>query len=607
MRFTLAHLAPLAFAVALASPSAAQPVEDASAEGASAERGNAELADADIASAELASADVTSAGRGTPPAAPAAPTAPAVDRFEPRLVLDTGRSPPPPPDPTRPTFSLQGEYQLRYRAMSDLRLRAPRLSDPGATTLGQNQYIAHWLRLSPRFHYKDKASIVAQIDVVRGLIAGDTTRHVEQVRDARAALAWYEVHPRYLYLELPSSVGVFRLGQQGAHWGMGLVANDGERASLFGDYERGSLVERVLFAATPMGRTGPLLVTVAGDLVFEDSAADLLGNDVEGQDEGEGDRALQAVVSALWRERRGEVGVYGALRRQARERRAKTSPARFTETLATAVIDVTGKFDAPVPGGGAHVYGELEAAVILGSTSFIPRGPAQASGPAAGRKPVAVRSAGGAATLGAVHVAGRGRPPAERWGRVVTEIEAGYASGDDDPGDGVSRRFTFDPSHNVGLILFDQVLAWKTARSATIAERELFAASPEPGIRSLPSKGGVFGAAYVNPRVVVRPARWLDLKAGAIIAEATTDVVDPYSTPRAGGSLANYDGGDRRRRDLGVELDLGVDARIAMGRLVTIQLGTEAGVLFPGGAFDDAAGTALPDQYLLTLKLGVIH
>ncbi|WP_437631104.1 hypothetical protein [Sorangium sp. So ce854] len=526
--------------------------------------------------------------------------------FEERLVLDTGRAPLPPPDPHRTTFSLQAEYQLRYRAMTDLRLRAP-LSDPGATTLGQHQYMAHWLRLSPRLHLADRASIVAQIDVVRGLMAGDTTRHVEQVRDARAELSGYEVHPRYLYLEVPSSVGVFRVGQQGAHWGMGLVANDGDRPSLFGDPQRGSLMERVLFAATPMGPTGPLLVTVAADLVFEDSMADLLGNDVEGQDEGEGDRALQAVVTALFRAPRGEIGVHGALRRQTRERRAKTSPARFTETLAAAVLDVAGKFNAPVPGGGAHVYGEIEAAAILGSTSFVSSGPAPPSGPAAQRAPVAVRSIGGAATLGAVHVAGRGPRPADRWGRLVAEIEAGYASGDDDPTDGVTRRFTFDPSHNVGLILFDEVLAWKTARAATIAERELFAASPAPGIRWLSSKGGVFGAAYVNPRMIVRPARWLDLKVGAVIAETTADLVDPYAPARAGGNLPNHDGGDRRRHDLGVELDIGVDARIAMGRLVTIQLGTEAGAFFPGGAFDDAAGAELPDQYLLTLKLGVLH
>ncbi|WP_438014891.1 hypothetical protein WMF18_28885 [Sorangium sp. So ce315] len=581
MRFAFASSATLALAVALAPPAAAQ------------------LAGAAPASAaDIAPATAAGAAHGAPPAAGA---------FEERLVLDTGRAPPPPPDPDRTTLSLQAEYQLRYRAMTDLRLRAPPLSDPGATTLGQHQYMAHWLRLSPRLHLADRASIVAQIDVVRGLVAGDTTRHVEQVRDARAELSWYEVHPRYLYLEVPSSVGVFRVGQQGAHWGMGLVANDGERPSVFGDPQRGSLMERVLFAATPMGPTGPLLVTVAADLVFEDSMADLLGNDVEGQDEGEGDRALQAVVSALWRARRGEIGVYGALRRQTRERRAKTSPARFTETLAVAVLDVAGKFDAPVPGGGAHVYGELEAATILGSTSFVPSGPAPPSGPAAQRAPVAVRSIGGAATLGAVHVAGRGPRPSDRWGRLVAEIEAGYASGDDDPRDGVARRFTFDPSHNVGLILFDEVLAWKTARAATIAERELFAASPAPGIRWLPSKGGVFGAAYVNPRMIVRPARWLDLKAGAVIAETTADLVDPYAPARAGGNLPNYDGGDRRRHDLGVELDIGVDARIAMGRLVTIQLGTEAGAFFPGGAFDDAAGAELPDQYLLTLKLGVIH
>ncbi|XXY52672.1 hypothetical protein WME91_16205 [Sorangium sp. So ce269] len=623
MRFASVPLATLAFAVGLASRSAAQPAAGASAgAGAPPAAPNVERSEEQL---------VLDTGRApAPPPEPAAPeverseeepeldtgrapaplpelATPDVERFEERLVLDTGRAPPRAPDPDRVTFSLQGEYQLRYRAMSDLRLRAPPLSDPGATTLGQNQYIAHWLRLSPRLHYKDKASLIAQIDVVRGLLAGDVTRHVEQVRDARAALTWYDVHPRYLYLEVPSTIGVFRLGQQGAHWGMGLVANDGERASLFGDYERGSLVERVLFAATPMGPSGPLVVTVAGDLVFEDSAADLLGNDVEGQDEGEGDRALQAVVSALWRARRGEVGIYGALRRQARERRAKTSLAQFTEAFTAGVIDVAGKFNAPVPGGGAHVYGELEAAVVLGSASFTPSGPTPPSSAAAQRAPVAMRSAGGAVTLGAVHVAGRGRRPAERWGRVVTEVEAGYASGDDDPRDGVARRFTFDPSHNVGLLLFDQVLAWKTARAATIAERERFAATPEPGIRSLPSKGGVFGAAYVNPRIVVRPARWLDLKAGAVIAETTADLVDPYGIPRAGGGLPNYDGGDRRRHDLGVELDLGVDARIAMGRLVTIQLGTEAGAFFPGGAFDDAAGTELPDQYLLTLKLGVIH
>ena len=45
--------------------------------------------------------------------------------------------------------------------------------------------------------------------------------------------------------------------------------------------------------------------------------------------------------------------------------------------------------------------------------------------------------------------------------------------------------------------------------------------------------------------------------------------------------------------------------RIPSGRNV-VELGAEGGVLFPGHAFDDAAGNALPTQYLGALKAGVL-
>ena len=83
------------------------------------------------------------------------------------------------------------------------------------------------------------------------------------------------MHPRYLYLEYNSPIGLFRVGQQGSHWGMGILANDGDHPTLFGDYQRGALVERVLFATTPMGKGTPLTIALAGDLVFEDNTADL--------------------------------------------------------------------------------------------------------------------------------------------------------------------------------------------------------------------------------------------------------------------------------------------------------------------------------------------
>jgi hypothetical protein len=193
-----------------------------------------------------------------------------------------------------------------------------------------------------------------------------------------------------------------------------------------------------------------------------------------------------------------------------------------------------------------------------------------------------------------------------RWGDVVAELEWGYASGDSDPSDGVSKRFTMDPNHNVGLVLFDQVMAWKTARAATIAQDPKIVNRAPPGLDFLPSRGGVFGATYLNPRVVVRPRPWLDLKAGALIAQTTADFVDPFHAA-ALGSFVNYDGGDPTRHDLGVELDAGFMTRIAFRQGTTIALGAEGGVLFPGHAFDNAAGRMLESQYLANLKVGVLY
>ncbi|MCC6552021.1 MAG: hypothetical protein IT372_03230 [Polyangiaceae bacterium] len=545
-----------------------------------------------------------SASASVPVSAPASPSS----DFDERLVLDIGRTPSPRPDPETVSFILRGEYEMRFRALSDLRLEPP-LSDPASTALGQNAYLYHWLRLSPRFQYRDNVAIVGQIDLARGMVIGDATRHVEQVRDSLSEARWYEIHPRQLYLELATPVGLFRIGMQTSHWGMGIVVNDGDHPSRFGDYQRGALVERILFATTPMGKGTPLTLVLAGDLVFEDNTADLLGNDVPepaaspgGDAVPPGDRAYRAVAALLWRERRGEVGFYGALRHQERDRLAAGGLTPLTEELTAGLIDLAGRFHAAIPGADAFLFGEVEGAVIVGSTTYSRTLAAQAIDPTAPADPEIIRSYGGALTLGAVHPSGRGD---DRRGELVTEVELGYASGDADPHDGVMRRFTFDTSHNVGLVLFDHVLAWKTARAATIAQDPAIAARPAPGLELLPTRGGVAGAAYVNPRAVYRPVRGLDLKAGLLVAQATADLGDPYHAG-ALGEIANYDGGDERAHDLGVEIDLGAEGYLRVDERTAIQLGVEGGVLVPGRAFDDAAGEPLANQYLLNTKLGVV-
>lgn len=527
-----------------------------------------------------------------PKAAPAKPQPPAPEPTLEQLVLDSGRIPADPPNPDALRLTLHGEYQLRYRVAKDLPLQPPVSGDARPGTLGQEQHLYHWLRLTPRLEFRDKLALVGQIDVPRGLIVGDTTQFVGADRDPLDEQRWYGVSPRYLYLEWNSPIGVFRVGQQGSYWGMGLVANDGDHPSMFGDYRGGSLTERVLFATTPMGKNTPLLLALAGDLVFRDNTASLL----------DGDRAFQGVLAAAWRTKPWEIGLYGVVRHQARDSVATTQDlTAFTESLLVGVVDVTAKFNAPIPATQAIVYGSLEAATIFGSTSLVRGAYANLLDPTAPREDERIRSYGGAAILGAVRHTGQG---ADRYGSLVGEVEYGYASGDANPYDGTTRRFTFDPNHRVGLVLFDHVMRWASARASVIAGERSLVARPAPGLQLLPSNGGVFGASYLNPRFIYRPRSYLDLKGGVVIAQTTADLVDPFHAG-ALGNFANYRGGRAQKHDLGVELDAGIEGRIHIDRAVTIQLGAEAGVLLPGHAFDDAEGNSLNNQVLANLKLGL--
>jgi hypothetical protein len=509
---------------------------------------------------------------------------------------------------------MHGELQLRFRANNDLPLQ-PRIGTPAGvdSTLGQNYYLYEWLRLRPLFQFRDKLRVVGEVDLPRGMVVGETTQLVSAAREDLSQLKWYGFVPRQLFLEYSSPIGMFRVGHQTSHWAMGLLANDGDHPSLFGDYRGGSISERVLFATKPMGKEGPLALAVAGDLIYQDGRAQLVGDlppsktpaeelrpagdsspstdDLKGKD-----RALQAVAAVRWQAEHFELGVYGVFRHQERDCRSVGALTPFTEVLQVGVVDLAGRFDAPVPGTRAHVFGEAEASFIGGYTSYVRNIDQLRSG-----EDEAIQSWGGAATVGVAHVAG---PARHSWGDLVVAVEYGYATGDADPYDGVTRRFTFDQNHNVGLVLFDHVMAWQTARAATIAQDPMVTYRPSPGLELLPSEGAIFGATYVNPTVVVRPQRWLDLKGGVVIAQTTADYVDPFHAG-ALGSYANFDGGDEKRHDLGVELDLGVDGRIAVASEIVFQLGAEGGVLFPGAALEDGAGKRMPKQFLLNTKLGV--
>lgn len=530
---------------------------------------------------------------------------PSRDGFLRRYVLESARVDAVPLHPDFLTFSIHGEYEARLRVLTDLPLEPPIRgalptdddSDPGdPTLLGQNAYLYHWLRLNGRIAFRDDIIGVGQIDIPRGMIVGQKTRFVDRSRDPMDDYDWYDVHPRELYVEFRSPIGVFRVGQQTSHWGQGILANDGDHPQMFGDTLRGALVERLLYATRPLGADHPLMIVVAGDVVFEDNTGDLMGNSPE---QPEGDLAGQAVAAIAWREDWAEIGIYGVYRHQQRELMSGVNP--YDETLDVGVIDLAGQIRGRVPGMNAYAYAAGEAALVFGRTNYVRSTYVNQLEPTSEVDDENILSFGASTTFGLVHVTKNAK---ETWGDLVAEIEWGYATGDADPFDGESRRFTFDTNHNVGLVLFDHVMQWKTARSATIAQDDRIVARPNPGLQFLPSNGGVFGATYLNPRVVFRPVRMLDVKLGLLWAHSTSDFVDPYQVG-ALGDYKNFDGGDPTQRDLGVEIDAGVDARIPLERTVTLELGAEGGVLFAGHAFDDETGRRLPEQMLLNTKVGL--
>jgi hypothetical protein len=449
-------------------------------------------------------------------------------------------------------------------------------------SLGQNERIYHWLRTTPRLSISDDVRVTAQIDVPEGFLLGQETRGVQAADPDYAERQPFGIEPRWLYLEWITEAGTVSIGQQPSHWGLGIWANDGDHPTLFGDYFGGDKVERIMFVTRPGGSATHVHLGAAADVVFEDDRAALT----------DGDLALQATAMAYYAKRGDFLGFYGQYRHQ-RSEPEQPRPGEVNESLDLIAIDSAGMFNAKLPGSEGFVFGGYEAIYALG---WAERSPAVGSGV---ERNLDVRQAGAASRVGAVFTKGASD---DRWGYLVLGFEWGWASGDDNPLDATVRRLAFDPNYNVGLILFDEVLAWKSARAGTIARTS---AAQGVGISpdDIVSNGAVFGATYLNPTIVYRPLRALDLKAGVLVAHATADVVDPTKVA-VQNRFSNWDGGPATSRDLGVELDAGIEYRAPLEHGMNLELGVQGGVLFAGNAFDTRTGRSLGTQSLLALRAG---
>lgn len=462
---------------------------------------------------------------------------------------------------------IGGEYQHRFAMMSTVPVAPLPRTDPAETgTDGRSFWGEQWLRLRGEMTLRPILRLVGELDLLFGVAYGDLPVGMAPAVWPQEAYGYPGLRLRQLYLEWLSPIGLFRVGQMGFSWGLGIISNGGSDAPLFGDYRFGDLVRRILFATRPGGAESPFTIAVAADWVAWDLVADF---------QGRGDLAFQGVLAGYYEQDEDRLGAYVAYRHQ-------SNP--LDDTLEVFIGDLFGQMLFPEPTGG-RILTAFELVYIRGTTTYAR---------------TVVHPVHEVEQLMAVVRVGR------KEANVDIILEGGYASGDSNPEDAFQRRGTMDPDHRVGLILFPEVLAAQTARSAHLATSPELFGRPARGAALLPTNGSVAGAYYLFPYVLWRPLEWLEARAAAVLAWASADVVDPFAQ-RARSRAQNYLGGDPTARDLGLELDAAVRVRGTIAEGVTLSGGIEGGVLFPGHAFADANGVPMPTVGMARFRFGISY
>lgn len=469
----------------------------------------------------------------------------------------------PPSEPRGARWDLSGEARVRFDAVTPFRL------DRAGTQTERHLWLSTGLRVAAGFELADGVDLNLGLEAFVGQVAGEwtgvglaaTERPFRVSRASATELQW--VLPRRLNVTVSRPSGRFAAGVQGSHVGLGMLAHDGDHASPFGDARQGNVVARVGGALTPWrpnpdaGLARGVAFVLAADFVLRDDAASVIL----------GDLAFAGTAGVRLQAPRGGFGLVVSPRYQL-DREDPWHVAAARPHLFAVPIDATGSWRFGAEGSPVHVTLAGEGAVVLGRTN----------------RPYGEETTEGAEllTLGGLLRGSVDVHPA----RLTITADLGYASGDSDPRDGVARTFAMHSDHNVGLLLFEELLPRLTARSADrVADPEL-SGLPAAGLRHGIAQGGVSNAVYLHPTLRVRPVSTLDVRVGWVLAFAAAPVVDLYETALNGGYNASWGGAEAGGSLYGNEVDLAVACTIPIPGRLALRLGAEAALLVPGDVFD---------------------
>ena len=426
--------------------------------------------------------------------------------------------------------------------------------DRYATSFSEGVAVSPELRLGVKLdvkHALEPLSIHAEYehDLLTGIAARDSGVVGQGLPGAEGLTQ--EIRKAFVELRY-KRIARLALGLKPSHWGMGLIANDGDHrwepgSAAFNEPRHG---DRNLGAAFTLGlHEGLGLVAVVG--------ADLKSHDALVLD---GDSARQYYGAVLLGY--GQPHTIGAY---VVRRHHEATNGHATDVT---VVDLTGHTGGRI--GPVAAAFEAEAAVIAGSTTLAPTV----------EFPTHDVLQFGAAARGSLDLGAFG---------VVADFL--YASGDRSPNDEAQHGFHVDPNYPTGLLLFQHVLAAQTARGAATAADTKIIGIPTADLERIATRGSATNTGSFFPRLRYRPLAGLEVYGGPLFAFAVVENADPFNTQVAGGSPRSALDG-RSGRYLGTELDLGVRYR-ALLHGAELTLGAELGTLRPGSALVAADGSAM--------------
>lgn len=393
--------------------------------------------------------------------------------------------------------------------------------------VSSSEYLESRFRWEPELKITEDISILMQMDVdgIWGAhkSAFDIDSEVNAL-DFKFNRAW---------LKYMTRVGLLEIGRMPSDWGLGIFTNDGNGFDdLFGDNYDGDTFDRVLFGTKPFGRESPLTTALIFDVVSTGKPEDIK------------DDVNEIILALIYSEPWGIAGVYGGYRPQI----STGTEAYFGDLYLKFTL-----YDFTFESESVYVHGHSRALqTSQNQGKYI------------------IDQAGSA---GRLSYSGKFIEPT---------IEIGFASGDNNPLNRHVTNFTFHRDYNVGLILYEQVLADLTEKMYqkfyTLGE------FPPAGAEKMSTKGGVTNSVYAFPAIKFKIMEEFSAVVGGLYARSIFPFVDVVELIKT-----NYEKnlmGGEPSKELGWEIDGGVEWKFKNG----FRAGFQGGYFSPGGALQDVEG-----------------